>query len=400
MWANALSNVAFYARRVRRLGATLGVALLAAVGALAPHSVASGVQAHASTNLAAARVKLRQVASGLDNPVALAWRAGKTTPIYVAQQSGSVVTVGSTGHPTGTVLHLTKLASGDEEGLLGLAFSNDGTKLYVDYTDATGDIHVVEYAMKGTVADVSTRRELLLIPHHTFPNHNGGGLVMGTDNLLYVSVGDGGGAGDTLKNGQNLDALLAKILRIDPTPNGSAPYTIPPDNPFANTPGARPEIYMWGLRNAWRFSFDRLTHDMWIGDVGQNLYEEVDYAPAGQSGINWGWSKREGFHAYNGGAKPAGAQDPILERSHDSGDCALIGGYVYRGKAIASFNGAYVFGDECTGALRAVVQSGGRLTQRRDLHLTVDQLTTFGEGPSGGIFAASRAGQLFALVPR
>jgi hypothetical protein len=139
---------------------------------------------------------------------------------------------------------------------------------------------------------------------------------------------------------------------------------------------------------------------MWIGDVGQFQYEEIDFAPAGQSGTNWGWNKREGLHAYNGGTKPAGAQDPIVERSHDAGDCAIIGGYVYRGKTIASFNGAYVFGDTCTGALRAVVQSGGKVPQRRDLRLTVDQLTTFGEGPQGGLFAASRSGQIYALVPR
>jgi glucose/arabinose dehydrogenase len=232
-----------------------------------------------------------------------------------------------------------------------------------------------------------------------FPNHNGGSLVMGPDNMLYIGVGDGGGAGDTLHNAQNLDALLGKILRIDPHPNGSAAYTIPSDNPFANAAGDRPEIWMWGLRNPWRFSFDRLTHDTWIGDVGQNLYEEVDYAPAGQSGINWGWNQREGFHPFNGGAEPDGARDPILERSHDAGDCAIIGGFVYRGSAIASFNGAYVFGDECTGELRAVVQSDGKVAQRRDLHLNVDQLTTFGEGPSGGIFAASRAGKIYYLAP-
>jgi glucose/arabinose dehydrogenase len=352
------------------------------------------------TNLAAARVKLRQVASGLDSPVAIAWRAGKSTPMYVAEQSGSVVTVGTTGHISGTVLHLKNLAPGNEEGLLGLVFSNDGAKLYVDYTSANGDIHVVEYTMKGNVANTATRRQLLVIPHHIFPNHNGGDLVMGPDNLLYITAGDGGGAGDTLKNAQNLGALLGKILRIDPRPNGSSPYTIPSDNPFVATAGARPEIWMYGLRNPWRFSFDRETHDVWIGDVGQNLYEEVDYALAGESGINWGWNKREGLHPYNGGAEPDGARDPILERSHSAGDCAIIGGFVYRGRAIASFKGAYVFGDECTGELRAVVQTDGKVTQARDLHLNVDQLTSFGEGPSGGIFAASRSGKLYLLAPR
>ena len=376
------------------------LALIAgSVAVTAPALASVTPRAATPASLAAARLKLRQVGSGLDSPVALAWRAGKSTPIYVAQQSGTIVTVGTTGHITGTVLRLTALSTGDEEGLLGLVFSTDGTKLYVYYTDPGGDIHIVEYTMKGNVANVATRRQLLQIPHHVFPNHNGGSLVMGPDNMLYIGVGDGGGAGDTLQNAQNLDALLGKILRIDPHPNGSAAYTIPADNPFANTAGARPEIWMYGLRNPWRFSFDRLTHDLWIGDVGQNLYEEVDYALAGESGINWGWNLREGFHPFNGGAEPAGARDPILERSHDAGDCALIGGFVYRGTAIASFNGAYVFGDECTGELRAAVQSGGKVSQRRDLHLNIDELTTFGEGPSGGIFAASRVGKIYFLAP-
>ena len=386
---------------MRRLGGALGVVLaISIVTGTMVASTSTSSSAAAPTDLAAARVKLRQVASGLDSPVAIAWRAGKSTPMYVAQQSGSVVTVGATGHITGTVLHLTNLAPGNEEGLLGLVFSSDGTKLYVDYTSANGDIHVVEYTMKGNVANTATRRQLLLIPHHIFPNHNGGDLVMGPDNMLYITAGDGGGAGDTLKNGQNLGALLGKILRIDPHPSGSSAYTIPPDNPFVATAGARPEIWMYGLRNPWRFSFDRQTHDVWIGDVGQNLYEEVDYALAGESGINWGWNKREGLHPYNGGAEPDGARDPILERSHSAGDCAIIGGFVYRGRAIASFNGAYVFGDECTGELRAVVQTDGKVTQSRDLHLNVDQLTSFGEGPSGGIFAASRSGKLYLLAPR
>ena len=154
---------------------------------------------------------------------------------------------------------------------------------------------------------------------------------------------------------------------------------------------------MYGLRNPWRFSFDRTTHDMWIGDVGQNLYEEVDYAPAGQSGINWGWNLREGFHPYNGGAKPPGARDPILERPHSAGDCAIIGGYVYRGTAISNFNGAYVFGDECTGEVRAVVQQGGKVVQSKDLLVNIPQLTSFGQGPLGSIYAASRAGKLYVL---
>jgi glucose/arabinose dehydrogenase len=253
--------------------------------------------------------------------------------------------------------------------------------------------------MNGNVANVSTRRLLLTIPHQQYSNHNGGNLVIGTDNDLYISVGDGGGAGDPLHNGQNLNALLGKILRIDPRPSAGKPYTIPPTNPFVNRAGVRPEIYMWGLRNPWRFSIDRTTRDMWIGDVGQALWEEVDYAPAGQSGINWGWNAREGFQPYNGGAKPPGARDPLFVRSHSSGDCAIIGGYVYRGTQIPNFYGAYVYSDECTGELRAVVQSGGHVTQQKDLGLNVAQTTTFGEGLGGELYAVSRTGKIYALVP-
>src|SRR5262249_14773988 len=147
---------------------------------------------------------------------------------------------------------------------------------------------------------------------------------------------------------QNKNTPLGKILRINPTGNAFTPYTTPADNPFVGQAGARKEVWMYGLRNPWRFSFDKLTGDMWIGGVGQNAYEEIDYATAGQKGTNWGWNLREGFHQYNG-ASPPGAQDPIIERPHSSGDCAIIGGYVYRGAAIPALSGAYVYGDFCTG---------------------------------------------------
>jgi glucose/arabinose dehydrogenase len=371
--------------------------VVGASGAGPAAAVAKPAAAPPAPNLALAHVKAVTIASGLTEPLAFAWRTGDLSRVYVAEQTGKVVIVAN-GKIVSTALTLTGLSSGNEEGLLGLVFSNDGTKLYVDYTDTTGDIHIVEYTMSGNVANPATRRQLLLIPHHTFPNHNGGNLVIGPDNMLYIGVGDGGGAGDTLHNAQNLGALLGKILRIDPHPHGSSPYTIPAGNPFVGRAGARPEIWMYGLRNPWRFSFDRTTHDLWIGDVGQNLYEEVDYAPAGQSGINWGWNLREGLHPYNGGAKPPGARDPILERPHTAGDCAIIGGYVYRGSLVANFNGAYVFGDECTGEVRAVVQKAGKVVQAKDLLVNIPQLTSFGQGPAGTIYAASRAGKLYALA--
>jgi glucose/arabinose dehydrogenase len=293
------------------------------------------------------------------------------------------------------------VSGGGERGLLGIAFSADGTKMYVDYTDpGNGDVKIVEYTMNGLNANPSTARLLLTIPHSTFSNHNGGGLVM-SGGLLYISVGDGGGGGDTLGNGQNKNSLLAKILRIDPKPSALLPYTIPPTNPFVGVPNTRAETWMWGLRNPWRFSIDRVTKAMWIGDVGQGMYEEIDFAKAGEKGINWGWPRREGFHQYvgqNGGARPPGARDPIIERSHDDGDCAIIGGYVYRGKLIGGFRGVYVHGDGCTGKLRALTQQGGRVVRRRALNLTVEGLASFGEGPSGEMFAVSRFGDIYRLA--
>ncbi len=350
------------------------------------------------TDLATAHVRLKHVVSGLDSPVAMAWRGSDTAHMYVAEQPGTLVVV-TNGHVTGTVL-TENVSHDNEEGLLGIVFSRDGKKLYVDYTDPTGDIHVVEYTMNGLKANTATRRQLLLIPHHTFTNHNGGNLVIGPDNMLYIGVGDGGSGGDPNGNGQNKDVLLAKILRIDPRQNGASPYRIPAGNPFKGKAGKRGEIWMYGLRNPWRFSFDSKNGDMWIGDVGQDKFEEVDYARAGTgAGANWGWNLREGFHPYNGGAEPAGARDPILERPHTAGDCAIIGGYVYRGSPSVPLVGAYVFGDECTGVLRAVTQNGGRITQAAPLHLNVSELTSFGQGPKGAIYAASRTGTIYVLAP-
>jgi glucose/arabinose dehydrogenase len=250
--------------------------------------------------------------------------------------------------------------------------------------------------MQGDVADPASRRELLF-QEDPFANHNGGQVTFGPDGMLYITLGDGGGGGDPLGSGQNPNTLFGKILRIDPRPAGGSPYSIPSDNPFVGRADARAETWMWGLRNPWRFSFDRETGDVWIGDVGQNAYEEIDFAPAGEGGINWGWNAREGFEAFNG-ERPEGARDPILVTSHGDGNCSITGGYVYRGRAIPDLVGAYVYGDFCVGDLLAAKQRAGALVEERALGVRVESLTTFGVDPAGELYAVSRGGTIYRLV--
>ena len=286
---------------MRLVAATAVVALVAGVFALS-----GAVRAAAAPpDLTAVQLALTSVASGLSKPVAMAWRAGDPR-MYVAEHTGAVRLVDATGVVVATpVLSLSVGQSGGEQGLNGFTFSPDGAKMYVDYTDTTGSIRVSEFAMSGDVANAATRRDLLTIAHPTYTNHQGGEVIFGPDGYLYIGTGDGGGSGDPDNNAQNTNVLLGKILRIDPAPSGSLPYTIPAGNPFVGQAGKRGEIWMYGLRNPWRFSFDRTTGQMWIGDVGQSAYEEVDLAAAGQGGQNWGWPLREGFHAYNGAAPRA-----------------------------------------------------------------------------------------------
>jgi glucose/arabinose dehydrogenase len=359
-------------------------------------SASTATTAPASSDLARVNVKLAPVVSGLDSPVAVAWRA-HDTHMFVAEQSGRVRIVDAAGHLSPTpVFTVGPLSHGNEEGLLGITFSRDGSKLYVDYTDPKDDTHVDEYRMRGETVVPSSRRQLLVVPQ-PYSNHKGGEVLIGPDGMLYIGLGDGGGEGDPNHNGQNLGTLLSKILRINPAATGGAAYTVPADNPFVGRAGARPETWMWGLRNPWRFSFDRATGALWIGDVGQNEYEEIDYAPAGETGINWGWSAREGFHAFRGAASGA-TRDPLLETKHSDGTCAIVGGYVYRGTSIKALDGVYVFGDDCRPNLVGVVASGGKVVARRDLGPTVSQLTSFGEDNAGEIYAIGREGTVYRVV--
>jgi glucose/arabinose dehydrogenase len=362
----------------------------------APLSGEGPAPASRTPDLPSVSVRLDQVAR-LSAPVGMAIRKGDPA-IYVIEQSGRVRALRNASLDPTPVLDLSNLiASGGERGLLGIAFSPDGRYLYLDYTDVDGNTHVAELTMRGARPDPASRRDLLTV-EQPFPNHNGGQLAFGPDGDLYVALGDGGSAGDPNGNGQSLDTLLGKILRISPRPSGGRPYGIPRDNPFLGRSGARPEIWDYGLRNPWRFSFDPANGDLWIADVGQGEWEEIDHEPAGRGGRNYGWNRLEGSHRFKGDAPP-GAVPPVIEYSHRDGGCTVIGGSVYRGKAIPDLVGAYLYGDYCAGWIRAAPAGGGRGGGSRDLGIDVGSLTSFGTDQRGELYALSQGGPVYRIVP-
>jgi glucose/arabinose dehydrogenase len=363
----------------------------------APSTTATDDRVASAAQFRAARVRLVPVAQ-LEQPVAMATRPGERT-LYLVEQVGRVRAIrGGQLDPTPVVDISERVTAGGEQGLLGLAFSPDGRYLYLHYTDRDGDHEIAELAMSGQRADPGSLRSVLHIDD-PYANHNGGQLAFGPDRRLYIGFGDGGGGGDPEGNGQSLDSLLGKILRIDPRPGGGRSYQVPSDNPFVGRDGARPEIWAYGLRNPWRFSFDAATADLWIGDVGQNAYEEIDHQPAGEGGRNYGWSRREGLHPFNGGDRPDGAVDPVIEYGQDGGACTVIGGFVYRGQRIRGLRGAYLFGDYCAGWVRAARVRDGEVLDQRDLGLQVPSLSSFGVDASGELYALSLDGWLRRLVP-
>jgi glucose/arabinose dehydrogenase len=270
--------------------------------------------------------------------------------------------------------------------------------VYVNYTDLSGDGRIAEYTMRGDRADTSTRRELLFFDD-PYPNHNGGNLVFGPDGMLWIGMGDSGSGGDPADNAQSLGTLFGKMLRIDPEASGGRPYTIPADNPFVERDGARPEIWAYGLRNPWRYAFDRSTGDLWIGDVGQNAWEEIDFVAAGsKGGENFGWARLEGSHEFKGAAPP-GAVGPIHEYRNGEGGCSVSGGYVYRGARIPGLTGAYLFSDYCASTVMGLRQSGGRRIELEALGLELPTIVSFGEDADGELYVLSLEGEIARIDP-
>jgi glucose/arabinose dehydrogenase len=350
-----------------------------------------------SAAFAALRLRPTQVAT-VEQPVAMAAPAGDTA-LYVAEKTGRVRAVRRGRADPRPVLDLSsEVSGGSEQGLLGLAFSLDRRFLYVYFTDLQGDVNVIEFAMRDGRADPRSRRQLFKIEHSQFSNHNGGQLVVTRDGNLWAGIGDGGGGGDPFGSGQSLRTILGKIVRVTPRPSGGRPYGIPRDNPLVGRAGARPEIWAYGLRNPWRFSFDPANGDLWIGDVGQGTWEEVDHEPAGSGGgRNYGWNRREGSHQFAGGGG-SGLVDPVLEYNHDGGACSVTGGYVYRGARVPALRGAYVYGDYCAGWIRAVRLRGDAVADRRDFGLNLPGLSSFGVDQAGELYALSLNGGVYRLT--
>jgi len=283
-------------------------------------------------------------------------------------------------------------SNGNEQGLLGLAFhpqyAQNG-RFFVNYTDTAGNTVIARYQVSGdpNVADPNSEVKLLGVDQ-PFANHNGGMLTFGPDGYLYAGLGDGGSAGDPSGNGQRTDVLLGKILRLDV--DSADPYAMPEDNPFGN------EVWAYGLRNPWRFSFDKLTGDLYIGDVGQGDWEEIDYLPSGSlGGTNFGWNLREGAHDYKGSAS-LDLIDPVAEYSHQEGGCSVTGGYVYRG-SMPEWNGIYLYGDYCSGFIWGLIRANDGW-QKQQLFETAVRINSFGQDAAGEMYLVSDSGMIYRLA--
>jgi glucose/arabinose dehydrogenase len=336
---------------------------------------------------------------------------GDRQRVFVVEQPGRIRILRSGALVPNPFLDVTaRVASGGERGLLGLAFhpqyATNG-RFFVNYTDRGGDTHISEFrsSADSDVADPGSERQLLFVGQ-PFANHNGGGLAFGNDGMLYAGLGDGGGAGDPQRNGQDLSTPLGKLLRMD-VDHGS-PYGVPADNPFLATAGAFPAIWAYGLRNPWRFAFDRATGDLYIADVGQAAVEEIDVGLAsGHGGENYGWNIWEGSSCFRPatGCPMAGFTFPVVEYGHGEG-CAVTGGVVYQGCRMPGYAGTYFYGDYCSAFVRSFRFQGGAVTDRSDWTSSLGsgaglrQISSFGTDGDGEIYIVDyAAGAVYKVVP-
>ena len=349
----------------------------------------------------------------LDQPTVLISRPG-SPHLWLAERQGRVRLVERTVDSDAETEQLElrdrpvadlsgQVTTDGEGGLLGMVFSADGQRLYLHYTDPAGDSVVSEVPMVDETADLSQERILLQVDQ-PYSNHNGGVLTFGPDGMLYIGFGDGGSRDDPEGNGQDPTTLLGAILRLDPSPDGSKAYTIPADNPFAgSTDGRRPEIWVWGVRNPWRFSFDASNGDLWIADVGQDTFEEVNrLVDEGQGpgrGANLGWNLMEAHESFSG-QPPADHIAPVYAYRHDNGRCSITGGYVYRGRLLTEHHGIHLYSDYCSGEITGLqVGADGSLVANLQLDYQPQAVISFGQGPDGEIYVLEQGGQVSRLEP-
>jgi glucose/arabinose dehydrogenase len=352
-------------------------------------------------------VTLESVVEGLDEPLAVVNAGDDSGRLFIAEQGGRIQIVTEGRLSDSPFLDIAdRISSGGERGLLGLAFHPDfptDSRLFVNYTDTDGNTRISSFTLDPANperADPGSEQRLMFI-EQPYANHNGGAVVFGPEGYLYVATGDGGSGGDTHDNGQSLATLLGKILRIDvDKPEGDRAYAIPADNPFVGRDGAEPEIWLYGLRNPWRISFDRTTGDLWIGDVGQGDWEEIDVARAGVGGTNFGWNRMEGSQCFQ---PPDGCQTdelalPATEYGHDLG-CTVIGGSVYRGTTQPLLAGGYLFADYCSGRIWAIDPG---VTEPAEPILVAESgatISSFGEDEAGEMYATDlSSGQLYLVT--
>jgi glucose/arabinose dehydrogenase len=347
---------------------------------------------------------LTRIAS-VNQPTHVTAPPGDETRLFITEQRGRVrimVNGRLRGNPFLDIAN--DVGCCGERGLLSIAFPPDyeqSGRFYVYFTRNDGDIVVRQYERSATspnLADSRTGRQVVRIEHSRFPNHNGGQLQFGPDGMLYMGTGDGGGGGDPLRNGQKLGTLLGKLLRIDPRPGGG--YAIPSDNPFRGRSGARGEIWAYGLRNPYRFSFDRKGGALTIGDVGQNEYDEIDHSARGGRGANFGWSVFEANSRFRSGSAPGHVKPVIVRRLGSKGNCAVIGGYVVRDSALTGLTGRYLHSDNCNPVIYSARLGSGGASGNRSTGLRLSGLSSFGEDARGRVHVTSLNGGVYRLVAR
>jgi glucose/arabinose dehydrogenase len=404
--------MASFRRRVLAVLMALALAGLPAVSgsALAGPIPADGVSRVTLAAPSSARIALQLLASGLSKPVFITPAPDTSGRLFIVEQSGQIRIHKSGSLLATPFLSISSLVSkGYEQGLLGLAFHPKFTmnrKFYVNYTDVNGATVIREYAASAgnaNVVDMSTARTLMRIGQ-PYANHNGGMIAFGPDGYLYIGMGDGGSSGDPLNKAQNTSSLLGKMLRINVNGTTSTKqYRIPTTNPYVGVAGLD-EIWQRGLRNPWRFSFDRANGNLWIGDVGQSKYEEIDRAirttTGPGKGINWGWRVMEGRHCFNpsSGCSTSGKTLPVVEYEHGSGRCSVTGGYVYRGSAIPALVGGYLFADYCSGEIWVITSTAAAPAAKTRLLDTSMVISSFGESSTGELFVIDHGGAVYRIV--